>query len=35
MDEEDEYCPSEFHYPEDLGTFDEETETGITESQRP
>ena len=32
MDEEDEHSPSEFHYPEDLGTFDAETETGITES---
>ena len=31
MDEEDEHSPSEFHYPEDLETFDLETETGITE----
>jgi len=33
MDEEDEHSPSEFYYPEDLETFDAETETGITESQ--
>ena len=33
MDEEDEHSPSEFYYPEDLETFDVETETGITESQ--
>ena len=26
MDEEDEHSPSEFYYPEDLGTFDVETE---------
>ena len=31
MDEEDEHSPSEFYYPEDLETFDVETETGITE----
>ena len=31
MDEEDEHSPSEF--PEDVETFDAETETGITESQ--
>ena len=31
MDEEDEHPPSEFYYPEDLETFDAETETGITE----
>ena len=31
MDEEDEHSPSVFYYPEDLETFDEETETGITE----
>ena len=33
MDEEDEHSPSEFYYPEDLETFDVQTETGITESQ--
>ena len=33
MDEEDEHSPCEFYYPEDLETFDVETETGITESQ--
>ena len=33
MDEEDEHALSEFYYPEDLETFDVETETGITESQ--
>ena len=33
MDEEGEHSPSEFYYPEDLETFDVETETGITESQ--
>ena len=33
MDEEDEHSPSEFYYPEDLETFDVETETGITERQ--
>ena len=33
MDEEDEHSPSEFYYPEDVETFDGETETGITESQ--
>ena len=33
MDEEDKHSPSEFYYPEDLETFDVETETGITESQ--
>ena len=33
MDEEDEHSPSEFYYPEDLETFDVETETGITESR--
>ena len=27
MDEEDEHSPSEFYYPEDLETFDVETET--------
>ena len=31
MGEEDEHSPSEFYYPEDLETFDVETETGITE----
>ena len=31
MDEEDEHSPSEFCYPEDLETFDEEIEKGITE----
>ena len=31
MDEEDEHSPSEFYYPEDLETFDVETETSITE----
>ena len=31
MDEEDEHSPSEFYYPVDLETFDEEKETGITE----
>ena len=31
MDEEDKHSPSEFYYPEDLETFDVETETGITE----
>ena len=29
----DEHSPSEFYYPEDLETFDVETETRITESQ--
>ena len=33
MDEEDEHSPIEFYYPEDLETFDVETEAGITESQ--
>ena len=33
MDEEDERSPSVFYYPEDLETFDAETETGIIESQ--
>ena len=33
MDEEDEHSLSDFYYPEDLETFDAETETGITESQ--
>ena len=33
MDKEDQHSPSEFFYPEDLETFDAETETGITESQ--
>ena len=33
MDEEDEHSPSEYYYPEDLETFDTETETGFTESQ--
>ena len=33
MDEEDEHSTSEFYFPEDLETFDVETETGITESQ--
>ena len=32
MDEEDEHSPSKFSYPEDLETFDAETEIGITES---
>ena len=31
MDEKDKHSPSEFYYPEDLETFDLETETGITE----
>ena len=31
MDEEGEHSPSEFYYPEDLETFDVETETGFTE----
>ena len=31
MGEEDEHSPSEFYYPEDQETFDEESETGITE----
>ena len=31
MDEEDEHSPSEFYYPEDLETFDVETETGTIE----
>ena len=31
MDEEDEHSASEFYYPEDLETFDVETEIGITE----
>ena len=31
--EDDKHSPSEFYYPEDLETFDAETETGITESQ--
>ena len=30
MDEEDEHSPSEFYYPEDLETFEVETETGIS-----
>ena len=34
MGEEDEHSPSEFYYPEDLETFDAQTETGITESYR-
>ena len=33
MDEEDGRSPSVFYYPEDLETFDAETETGIFESQ--
>ena len=33
MDEEDERSPSVFYYPEDLETFDAETETGIIESR--
>ena len=33
MDEGDEHSPSQFYYPEDLETFDVETETGITKSQ--
>ena len=33
MDEEDEHSPIEFYYPEDLETFDVETEADITESQ--
>jgi len=33
MDIEEEHSQSEFYYPEDLETFDVETETGITESQ--
>ena len=31
MDEEDKLSPREFYYPEDLKSFDVETETGITE----
>ena len=31
MDEEDKHSPSKFYYPEDLETFDLETETAITE----
>ena len=31
MGEEDEHSHCEFYYPEDLETFDVETETGITE----
>ena len=31
MDDKDKHSPSEFYYPEDLETFDLETETGITE----
>jgi len=31
MDEEYEHSPSEFYYPEDLETFDVETEIGTTE----
>ena len=31
--EEDEHSPREFYCPEDLETFNAETETGITESQ--
>ena len=31
--EDDKHSPSEFYYPEDLETFDAETETVITESQ--
>ena len=31
MDEEDEYSSSEFYYPEDLETFDVETETSFTQ----
>ena len=34
MDEEDEHSPSEYYYPEDLETFDTETETGFTEARR-
>ena len=30
MDEEDKHSPSEVYYPEDLETFEVETETGIT-----
>ena len=33
MDKGDEHSPCQFYYPEDLETFDVETETGITESQ--
>ena len=33
MDEEDKRSPSQVYYPEDLETFDTETETGIAESQ--
>ena len=33
MDEEDEHSPSEYYYPEDLETFNTETEPGFTESQ--
>jgi len=33
MDEEGEYLSSAFYYPEDLETFDVDTETGISESQ--
>ena len=31
MDEDDEHSPSKFYYPEDLATFDVETEKGTTE----
>ena len=31
MDKDDEHSPSKFYYPEDLETFDVETENGITE----
>ena len=33
MNEEDEYLPSEFYYPEDLEKSDVEIERGISESQ--
>jgi len=33
MDEKDEYLSSEFYYPEDLETSNEESETGISENQ--
>jgi len=33
MNEEDEYLPSEFYYPEDLEKSDVETETCVSESQ--
>ena len=32
MDEEDEHSPSEFYYPEDVETFDAETEINSLET---